>query len=140
LGSLLSSRFEIEHLPRTAALFALLIGAMAALSLVVYPPLIDWALPLAMLPRVIVAIIMLFPLGFCMGIPFPSGLRIAHEVDPQAVAAFWGANAVASVLGSAGAMALAILTGFSAALLVGAGLYVLAAVMAFFIWPRLLAA
>jgi hypothetical protein len=67
----------------------------------------------------------------------PTGLRIAHQADPQGVAAFWGANAVASVLESALAMALALHTGFSAALLLGAGWYALAALMSFVIWPRL---
>lgn len=75
-----------------------------------------------------------------MGIPFPSGLRIANQTDPRGVAAFWGANAVTSVLGSAAAMALAVAVGFSAALWLGAGLYAVAALIALFVWPRLLTA
>jgi hypothetical protein len=89
--------------------------------------------------RLMVTVVALLPLGFLMGMPFPSGLRIAHRADPEGVAAFWGANAIASVLGSVLAMTLAISVGFSAALLLGAALYGLAAVMIFLIWPRLLA-
>ncbi|HEX3054192.1 MAG TPA: hypothetical protein VHP83_26290, partial [Aggregatilineaceae bacterium] len=82
----------------------------------------------------------LLPLGFLMGMPFPSGLRIANQADPRGVAAFWGANAVTSVLGSAAAMALAVAVGFSAALWVGAGLYAAAALAALVVWPRILRA
>jgi hypothetical protein len=137
LGSLFESRFPVARLPRLIAVAAVLVGVAVAASRVVVPALIDWALPSSLAVRVTVTGAALLPLGFVMGMPFPGGLRVAHEADPQGVAAFWGANAVASVLGSAAAMALAIHTGFSAALLLGAGLYALAAVMSFVIWPRL---
>lgn len=137
LGSLFEGRYAVAKLPRVVAAAAVLVGLVVAASRVVLPVLIDWALPSSLAVRGIVTGAALLPLGFVMGIPFPGGLRVAHQADPQGVAAFWGANAVASVLGSALAMTLAINVGFSAALLLGAGLYALAAVMSYVIWPRL---
>jgi hypothetical protein len=138
LGSLFSNRFVVERLPGLVGAFALAVALAVAATLVIYPPLIDAALPLALPARLLVTLLAVLPLGFLMGVPFPSGLRVADRADPQGIAAFWGANAVTSVVGSAAAMALAIGSGFSAALLAGAGVYALAAVMAFLIWPRLL--
>jgi hypothetical protein len=139
VGSLLSNRVPVDRLPRLAVLFTLGIAAVALASRMIYPALIDRALPATLPVRLVITVVALLPLGFLMGMPFPSGLRIAHRADPEGVAAFWGANAIASVLGSALAMTLAISVGFSAALLLGAALYGLAAVMIFLIWPRLLA-
>jgi len=138
LGSLASSRFSVPGLPRRGALFAALVAAGVLASLIVYPAIIDRALPLGLGARAAVTAAALLPLGFVMGVPFPSGLRIAHEADPGGVAAFWGANAVTSVLGSALAMALAVHTGFSAGLATGAALYAAAAILALATWPRLL--
>jgi hypothetical protein len=106
----------------------------------VYPALIRVSLPLSLTLRIVVTVLAILPLGFVMGIPFPSGLRMAHEADSRGIAAFWGANAVTSVLGSALAMALAMRFGFSAALLLGAVLYAAVALIVRLSWPRMVAA
>ncbi len=139
MGSLVSSRFSVETLPRLVTVFAGAVAAGAVLSTIIYPAIIGWALPMELPARLAVTIIALLPLGFLMGIPFPSGLRAADQADRQGVAAFWGANAVTSVLGSALAMTLAISVGFSAALLLGAALYLVVAGLAHFTWRRVLA-
>jgi len=139
LGSLYSSRFPLEVLPRLVIGFALGVAALGLLSLLIYPPLIRWALPLDLSLRVAVTALAILPLGFLMGVPFPSGLRVAHVADPNGVAAFWGANAVTSVLGATLAMVVAIAVGFSAAMLLGAALYGLVALLIMVSWSRLLA-
>jgi hypothetical protein len=138
LGSLLSSRFPVESLPRIVTVFGLALAAAVVLSLFIYPAIIRWALPFDSAVRLGVTVIALAPLGFLMGVLFPAGLRVAHEADPRGVAAFWGANAATAVLGSTLAMVLAITLGFSAALVFGALLYVGAAGLAHFTWHRLL--
>jgi hypothetical protein len=55
----------------------------------------------------------------------PSGIRLLRAHDPELIPWAWGVNGAASVLGSVGAVALAMLVGFDAALLVAAGLYLL---------------
>jgi SAM-dependent methyltransferase len=138
LGSLFSSRFPLESLPRLVTGFSIGVALVVIVSLVVYPPLIRWALPLDLSARLLVTMAALLPVGFLMGVPFPSGLRIAHVADPGGVAAFWGANAVTSVLGATLAMVIAMSAGFSAALLLGAALYGVVAVLIRLTWKPLL--
>ena len=138
LGSYTSSRFALYQLPHRVTMFAVAAAIIIALSLLAYPALINAVLPLSLELRIVVTVLAIAPLGFVMGVPFPSGLRVAHEADLRAIAAFWGANAVTSVLGSALAMALAMSFGFSSALLLGAALYAAVAVIVRFSWPRIM--
>ncbi len=80
---------------------------------------------------------LLIPLGFVMGMPFPTGLRAlaarpvfevpsgATEAD-NAVEWAWAMNAAASVLGSVLAMVIAIQFGLTVTLACGVAAYVLA--------------
>ena len=87
---------------------------------------------------------MLVPLGFVMGMPFPSGLRLLHQAglysadrrdkaSENAVEWAWALTAGASVLGSVLAMVVAIQFGLNVTLGCGAAAYL--AAIAF--WPTL---
>jgi predicted membrane-bound spermidine synthase len=80
---------------------------------------IVWPLPLKML----VAVLLIAPAGFLMGMPFPTGLRRLEAWYPEGVRWAWSLNAAASVLGSASAIILAIYVGLRATVLIGGGLY-----------------
>jgi hypothetical protein len=81
--------------------------------------------------RIAVALAILAPLAFLMGIPFPLGLsRLAGQM-PAFIPWAWGINGCASVLSALLAALLAVHFGFSVVLLVSAALYT-AAVLA---WP-----
>ncbi len=136
LGSLVSGRFALARLPRVIAVAALTTGVIVAVSVVLYPPLIQAALPTALGVRLLVSLVLLAPLGFAMGMAFPSGMRLVDRADPNGIAAHWGANAVASTLGSVLATALAMTYGFHAALLVGALLYGFVALLAWGVLGR----
>lgn len=80
--------------------------------------------------RLLISALLLVPLGFVMGMPFPTGLRAlagsAHALadgSEQAVEWAWAMNAAASVLGSVLAMVIAIQFGLSATLACGAMAY-----------------
>lgn len=73
----------------------------------------------SMFARIIISALMIAPLGFFMGIPFPKGsLRVKELVD-------WGfaVNGAASVLGSALIILVAISFGFTVSLLIAGLLY-----------------
>jgi spermidine synthase len=87
--------------------------------------------------RLFVSGILLVPLGFLMGMPFPTGLRaLAASPAPEfpagenasdnAVEWAWALNAGASVLGSVLAMVIAIQFGLTITLACGAAAYLLA--------------
>ena len=87
--------------------------------------------------RLLVSGILLVPLGFVMGMPFPTGLRaLAALPAPEFPAGqtgsdnsiewAWAMNAAASVLGSVLAMVIAIQFGLTVTLACGAAAYVMA--------------
>jgi spermidine synthase len=84
--------------------------------------------------RLVISAVLLIPLGFLMGMPFPTGLRaLAAAPAPEfpaspdnAVEWAWAMNAAASVLGSVLAMVIAIQFGLTATLACGAAAYLLA--------------
>jgi hypothetical protein len=82
-----------------------------------------WPLPVKMLSTVVVVA----PLAFLMGIPFPTGLATLETWEKSAVRWGWSMNAASSVLGSALAIFLAIYLGLYQTLVVGGSLYLVAA-------------
>ncbi len=78
-----------------------------------------WPLPAKMLT----AIALVTPAGFFMGMPFPTGLAHLEVRYPAAVRWAWALNAAASVMGSAGAIFLAIYIGLKLTLIAGGFLY-----------------
>jgi hypothetical protein len=82
-----------------------------------------WPLALKMFATVLVVA----PLAFLMGIPFPTGLATLESWEKSGVRWAWSMNAASSVLGSAVAIFLAIYLGLYQTLVVGGMLYLVAA-------------
>ena len=86
--------------------------------------------------RLLISAAILIPLGFVMGMPFPTGLRALattgtsagpeQEATDNAIEWAWAMNAAASVLGSVLAMVLAIQFGLTITLACGAAAYLIA--------------
>jgi hypothetical protein len=76
--------------------------------------------------KLLISAAMIVPLGFAMGMPFPTGLRALSDLNDNRVEWAWAMNAAASVLGSVSAMIIAIHFGLNATLLCGAVAYLLA--------------
>lgn len=131
-GSLASRRW----LPRTEQTWVPLVLAIVALCAEVF--LLSHALAAWVgmrLPyRLAISGALLVPLGFLMGMPFPTGLRALnakcfgaqYEGAENTVEWAWAMNASASVLGSVLAMVIAIEFGLTITLACGAGAYLLA--------------
>jgi hypothetical protein len=75
--------------------------------------------------RMLITVVMLFPLAFFMGSFLPQGIRLLSRQNGP-VALFWGLNGSASVLGSILAMILQIQFGLSMTFFAGTALYILA--------------
>ncbi len=126
LGSLLASLIR-KRAARAVAFISLATALLVALASSFFPRL--FALGLG--PQA-TATAILFPLGVLMGFPFPLAIRQTDVLGMGAqIPVMWGVNGIASVLGSALAMIVGMTVGFSWALLLGALLYVLAAVLFF---------
>jgi predicted membrane-bound spermidine synthase len=123
LGSLLSGRIPDGSLSRALPKVILLAVALIACSVIVLSPLFYGLVHLDARWRVLVTVLALAPLGLALGMPMPTGIRILAQRAPELIPWAWGVNGAASVLGSVGAIALAMVWGFDQALLVAAGLY-----------------
>jgi spermidine synthase len=105
---------------------ALLVVVLAA----IVQPVLSNGVGLPFLVKVTATVLMLAPAGFAMGLPFPTGLRMMERAHPPSVRWAWSLNAAASVLGSVGALVLALYLGIVQTLLIGGGLYAVAALVA----------
>ena len=76
--------------------------------------------------RMAATILLLAPLAFAMGHPFPLGLQRVADRTPQWIPWCWGVNGFLSVIGAAAAPLLALTLGFDGVLLTAVGLYILA--------------
>jgi hypothetical protein len=128
LGSFFSRRVvegQDRRLVWVLAAVAVCVAALAFASTRMVAALAAWPLP----AKMAVSALTIAPAAFFMGMPFPSGLRRLKERNPASVRWAWSLNAAASVLGSAGAIVLAIYTGLRATLLFGGALYLAAMVV-----------
>jgi len=79
--------------------------------------------------RVLVSLLLIAPLAFCMGMPFPLGLRRLANEAPTFLPWAWGINGYASVIGAALATLLAVEFGATVVLLLALLCYLLAAML-----------
>jgi hypothetical protein len=86
--------------------------------------------------RITVSLMLIAPLAFFMGMPFPLGLRRTAQDATDFVPWAWGINGFASVVSAALATLLAVEFGFSAVIVVALLLYSGAALIARIWWPR----
>jgi hypothetical protein len=98
-----------------------LISAFIVVLVVLLPWLLSAAIGLPFVIKLLLSGVVLAPLGFLMGMPFPTGLRLVKTVEWA-----WALNAAASVLGSVMAMIIAIHFGLTVTLLCAALAYLLA--------------
>jgi hypothetical protein len=132
-GSLASRRWLGQSgsawLPLTIIATALL------LYVFILPKVLNALVGIAFIAKLLVSAILLVPLGFAMGMPFPTGLRALSLVPTDTsesqrnnggentVEWAWAMNAASSVLGSVLAMVIAIQFGLNITLACGAGAY-----------------
>jgi hypothetical protein len=103
------------------------IGVAAALCLALLPWLFQHAMGLRDVARIAIAMALIAPLAFFMGMPFPLGLAWVEAADARLVPWAWAINGCASVTGAVLATLLAIHVGFNAVILAALGLYAVAA-------------
>ena len=129
LGSYTSRRLigdNPAHLQKALAAVAILVAILA----LIVQPVLSAGVGLPFFIKVAATVLMLAPAGFAMGLPFPTGLRMLERTHAPAVRWAWSLNAAASVLGSVGALVLALYLGIVETLLIGGALYLFAAVVA----------
>ena len=140
LGSLVCRRCIPD--PRRVWWAASSIAALAIIYVALLPVLLRGAIGVAFALKLLISAVLLVPLGFLMGMPFPTGLR-AMAPESQAISDAelgasqggnriewaWALNAASSVLGSVLAMFLAIQWGLRSTMILAAACYLAAGLL-----------
>ncbi len=103
------------------------IVGIAIVYMLALPLLFGWLIGVAELLRVLLSVLLIAPLAFFMGMPFPLGLRHVAAKAPDFVPWAWGINGFASVVSAVLATLLAIHFGFTAVIALALLLYIAAA-------------
>jgi hypothetical protein len=126
LGSAYSGRTVLRSQAPTYFPVLLAVSGIAIIVVVyifLLPPLFDRLIGLADGLKIAISLALIAPLAFCMGMPFPLGLRQVAENAPDFIPWAWGINGFASVISAALATLLAIQFGFTFVLLAALVLY-----------------
>jgi len=133
-GALLSGRMGGHR--RTVSLLLLAIAGLTAFYLYGLTPLTDGLLGLPMVARVPIAFGLLAPLGICLGMFMPFGVRAVSAMSDaprEYVAWGWAVNGFSSVVGAVLATLLSMMYGFHVVLALGLFAYLIA----FVAWRRI---
>ncbi len=131
LGSLLAPR--IAPNPRRLAAVLLVVAAGVWAWALLAPGWFRPDHPWGLVGRAAVAVAALAPLAFLMGIPFPSGMALLGRTAGASLPWCWALNGAAGILGSVGALLVALHFGYTGTLVAGAAVYASAAILV----PRL---
>jgi hypothetical protein len=108
-------------------------GALAAIAILVllfaldvHAPILAATRSTGLAARAGIVFLLVAPLGFLMGVPFPTGLGLLAGAQPRAVPWAIGVNGFASVIAAVGNIPLAMIWGFRTVLLLGGTLYLAA--------------
>ena len=133
LGSGYSQKLVQRYRGHRLSLVAYAVTGIVFVALVylfLLPELFDRLIGQRDLFKILIALFLIAPLAFCMGMPFPIGLGQVARKAPDFIPWAWGMNGYASVVSASLGTLLAIEFGFTVVILSALALYVLAAVVA----------
>ncbi|RUA03411.1 MAG: hypothetical protein DSY89_00795 [Deltaproteobacteria bacterium] len=125
IGSIASKKWRLQEESRWKIIFVsiLLIGFFLILT---YGTIFSWFLGAALPVRLIVAFLMILPLGFFMGMPFPLGMVQLGKTEPGGIPWAWGMNGFFTVFGGYLSLVCSFWIGFKNTLSGGLLIYLLA--------------
>jgi L-ascorbate metabolism protein UlaG (beta-lactamase superfamily) len=128
VGSIVAQRLPPR---RTRRIPFFLVGALLAFDLV-SPPVLEGAMGAPLGGKLLLALLLVGPLGLMMGMPFPLAMEVAKDrFQPRFAAYALAANGALSVAGSALHLLIAVQFTASTVFLVAVGIYVAALLLLF---------
>jgi predicted membrane-bound spermidine synthase len=123
-GSYASGKLRVESIGKLKR--ALLSAVIVVLAVAVITPVVFRAcLGSGLSLRIVIALLLVAPLGFVLGMPFPLGLRVAMQRSSALGAWAWGVNGFFTVIGTVLALMLGMMVGFRMVLLLACGCYLI---------------
>lgn len=125
IGSLVSAKL-IKLNPKNLILVISGIVIIGLIYVSLLSPLIYSTISESFTTKAAISIGLLFPIGFLMGMPMPTGMRLIKSYAPTFVPWMWAINGGFSVLGAILTVILSIVYGGSYAMLIGISVYLIA--------------
>ena len=123
-GSLFAGQIQSRYNNRLIIVSAVAgISVLCIAYLFLLNPLFASLVAASSVIKIVISIVLIAPLAFCMGMPFPAALDILGKHADQYVPWAWGINGCASVISAVLATLLAIHFGFSMVVLTAVILY-----------------
>lgn len=129
-GSLLSPRI-IKNNTKNLVFVIIGIAGFGILYAVWLPPMIYSVIAEPFETKAAVSIAVLVPIGFLMGMPLPTGIRLLKTNRPEYIPWMWSINGAFSVLGAVLSVMLGIMYGSSYAMVLGILIYLIPLAMSF---------
>lgn len=127
IGSFISGTNIVRKLTSKLPLYILAAGIMIIINQLNLSYILNITRNWKMIYRFIIVFLSLFPMGFLMGMPFPSGIRRVGGIgnEESIVPLMYGINGIFSVLGSILAIVISMKFGFNVTIYTGAAIYIL---------------
>jgi len=125
LGSLFSKKVLHRNVTTNLRRSIIICSGLIFLSLVLFPILYRHATGLPLVFKGILTLLFIFPLGFIMGFPFPTGIGFLEKKARHLIPWAWATNAFSSVINSVLALLVAFEGGYSLVLLMAGCCYLL---------------
>jgi len=124
IGSFLGGRIYASDVVKRLKIISGLIVITGALLFVVHPLMLNGLLGYGLGLRAIVCFVLLLPLGFLLGVPFPTGIQMLQQYNMvKYIPWMYGVNGIMSVLGSVLSIILSMMLGFTMSFFAGLSLY-----------------
>ncbi|MBI5403249.1 MAG: hypothetical protein HY959_07590 [Ignavibacteriae bacterium] len=126
IGSRYSGKIDAKKDKNKITAVFIIIGVYAILLGLLSPLLFSALSGSGIFFRIIVSVVLIFPLGFFMGMPFPLGLSLIGDTESNYIPFAWAVNGFFSVIGTVITMILAMIIGFKFIFIITGILYLTA--------------
>jgi len=130
LGSYHSNYFSLNR-KWLLWIFTIIISMLFAYSFIL-TPVLQQTVHVNLFLKLLIVILIIAPMAFCMGIPFPAGLLYFSKMNAAWVPWAWGINGCTSVISTILATMVAVEMGFTSVMLIAA----LAYCLPLFVWVK----
>ena len=123
IGSLISGTFKGTVMQSRLQIVLIILCALLACSIYTLPYMFDHFLGTPGIIKIIVTLCAMAPLGMCMGMALPIGIKLVEKDGPSIIPWVWAVNGACSVLGSVVAWGISLNYGFNATLWAAVSVY-----------------
>lgn len=126
IGSLMSKKILGQNVLKNVKIVFLLSSVLIIAYSLILPSLFNAFIGLNIIIKFFLSFSIIFPLGFLMGFPFPTGIRLLKNDGEKVIPWAWATNAFSSVVNSIAALVVAFWGGYTLVMIIAAGGYLIA--------------